>query len=973
MQYLYEDELLVNPTTTRTKYVDNKYSEITAVYDSKYGGVISSTDASGNTTDYKYDECGRIQEIRYPEYNSDNSYKYVRENYTYSRYSRFNNTEYFNVVKNTYKSSTASGYGTIVSSVSEKYDDYGNLVYRKTDAGEEEYLYDNCNRAVGYKNYDDFGTDAMSGQCSYDNLNRVETVTDALGNINHVLYKLLKKEFYFTKSGNTAKENQVKQYYDMFGNIVKTENYSRGINSNPDTNLFTYDLAGNVLTATDGNENITVFEYDNIGNNIKTILADGTIQENKFTKWGTSGKVSVKDGEKTTSVNNVYADDRGLSTSNYSTGIAIDTKPWYNSYDANGYPVKCIAPNGNERLFTYDECGNIASIQNGSQSEEIFYNFDGQISKHNKYINGRLEHSVNYGYDNLERLTSKTIGSNITKYAYDNLGNLTSVTSPSGFARTYSYDRAERLVQLDFDGKTVSYDYNADGTVKKITYPNGITTEYVYDDAKRATSVTTKLGSSVKEQYSYTYDGNGNVLSVSGTKNISYTYDNLNRLKSYTENGVTTVYTYDKRNNLISETCGSNVKTYEYSGDNRLSKTIENDVETVYEYDLNGNLIRRGNDEFAYDEDNKLVYSNVNSVETTYKIGVDGLRSSKTTAGISTDYSIDEAGNVISEGSEEIIIGHRAVAKKIGSSYYYYLYNAHGDVTALTDSTGEIVNNYSYDPWGRIISQTENVPNDIKYAGEYQDSETGLIYLRNRYYDPAIGRFITEDPAKDRLNWYAYCGNNPVNYMDSLGLKDVYIFYGLKHGDNGGFDSRAKKEAKSWREQNMTVKLIPVKSVEQFVEEWNNMDNNGSNIVKVSLYFHSTPDTLIIDSTKKQYMTVAENGVTRKGSKGTSILKLNRKTISTICLYACNSAHQSYANNLALVFFESQDVNTVYGWDGSMRWSRLTGTPILANNQSYFESWLEIVDSNKRKPKGLVKYSRDTMPYVTYPGIWERR
>lgn len=772
MQYLYEDELLVNPTTTRTKYADNKYSEITAVYDSKYGGVISSTDASGNTTDYKYDECGRIQEIRYPEYNSDNSYKYVRENYTYSRYSRFNNTEYFNVVKNTYKSSTASGYGTIVSSVSEKYDDYGNLVYRKTDAGEEEYLYDNCNRVVGYKNYDDFGTDAMSGQCSYDNLNRVETVTDALGNINHVLYKLLKKEFYFTKSGSTAKENQVKQYYDMFGNIVKTENYSRGINSNPDTSLFTYDLAGNVLTATDGNGNITVFEYDNIGNNIKTILADGTIQENKFTKWGTSGKVSVKDGEKTTSVNNVYADDRGLSTSNYSTGIAIDTKPWYNSYDANGYPVKCIAPNGNERLFTYDECGNIASIQNGSQSEEIFYNFDGQISKHNKYINGRLEHSINYGYDNLERLTSKTIGSNITKYAYDNLGNLTSVTSPSGFARTYSYDRAERLVQLVFDGKTVSYDYNADGTVKKITYPNGITTEYVYDDAKRATSVTTKLGSSVKEQYSYTYDGNGNVLSVSGTKNISYTYDNLNRLKSYTENGVTTVYTYDKRNNLISETCGSNVKTYEYSGDNRLSKTIENDVETVYEYDLNGNLIRRGNDEFAYDEDNKLVYSNVNSVETTYKIGVDGLRSSKTTAGISTDYSIDEAGNVISEGSEEIIIGHRAVAKKIGSSYYYYLYNAHGDVTALTDSTGEIVNNYSYDPWGRIISQTENVPNDIKYAGEYQDSETGLIYLRNRYYDPAIGRFITEDPAKDGLNWYAYCSNNPVNLIDPLGLFD---------------------------------------------------------------------------------------------------------------------------------------------------------------------------------------------------------
>ncbi len=101
---------------------------------------------------------------------------------------------------------------------------------------------------------------------------------------------------------------------------------------------------------------------------------------------------------------------------------------------------------------------------------------------------------------------------------------------------------------------------------------------------------------------------------------------------------------------------------------------------------------------------------------------------------------------------------------------YYYIYNGHGDVVAMADKNGNIVNEYSYDPWGKILSETETVNNSIKYAGEYYDKETGLIYLRNRYYDPTIGRFITEDPARDQLNWYTYCNNNPIMFVDPSGL-----------------------------------------------------------------------------------------------------------------------------------------------------------------------------------------------------------
>ena len=69
--------------------------------------------------------------------------------------------------------------------------------------------------------------------------------------------------------------------------------------------------------------------------------------------------------------------------------------------------------------------------------------------------------------------------------------------------------------------------------------------------------------------------------------------------------------------------------------------------------------------------------------------------------------------------------------------------------------------------------QVETPYNPFRYCGEYYDDETDLIYLRNRYYDNQTGRFITEDPIKDGLNWYAYCGNNPINNIDPLGLSGI--------------------------------------------------------------------------------------------------------------------------------------------------------------------------------------------------------
>lgn len=105
----------------------------------------------------------------------------------------------------------------------------------------------------------------------------------------------------------------------------------------------------------------------------------------------------------------------------------------------------------------------------------------------------------------------------------------------------------------------------------------------------------------------------------------------------------------------------------------------------------------------------------------------------------------------------------------------YYLYNGHGDVAAVIDPVGTELGTYTYDAFGQVVSATGNLPNPFRYAGEPLDEETGFIYLRARYYSPALGRFITQDTWNgdpwdpSTQNLYVYVGNDPVNYVDPTG------------------------------------------------------------------------------------------------------------------------------------------------------------------------------------------------------------
>jgi len=109
-----------------------------------------------------------------------------------------------------------------------------------------------------------------------------------------------------------------------------------------------------------------------------------------------------------------------------------------------------------------------------------------------------------------------------------------------------------------------------------------------------------------------------------------------------------------------------------------------------------------------------------------------------------------------------------------GQGMQYYVSNGHGDITEIRDAQGNVLNRYTYGIWGNPLVQEERVPNIFRYSGEYWDETTNLQYLRARWYDPSIGRFINEDTyegdVKNPLSLnFTYVENNPLQYIDPTG------------------------------------------------------------------------------------------------------------------------------------------------------------------------------------------------------------
>jgi len=214
--------------------------------------------------------------------------------------------------------------------------------------------------------------------------------------------------------------------------------------------------------------------------------------------------------------------------------------------------------------------------------------------------------------------------------------------------------------------------------------------------------------------------------------------------------------------------------------------TCKDSGTTNYTYDNNGSqlttTIGASTTTNTYDLFGQLKsYTGMDSVVTNYTYGPDGLRTCKASGNTSTAYVWD-GGNIKNEFVSVTVNGNTTTTQNryvygigkikayFGTTEVYYLYNAHGDVTGLTNVSCDLTKSYVYDAFGIEVNPDPVDANPFRYCGEYFDKETETYYLRARYYKSSTGRFTQQDPIGDGLNWYVYCNNNPVSFIDPSGL-----------------------------------------------------------------------------------------------------------------------------------------------------------------------------------------------------------
>ncbi|XZF77791.1 RHS repeat-associated core domain-containing protein [Bacillus sp. AL-1R] len=401
----------------------------------------------------------------------------------------------------------------------------------------------------------------------------------------------------------------------------------------------------------------------------------------------------------------------------------------------------------------------------------------------------------------MSRLTSYTnlFGYSIN-YQLDKVGNILSSTDSKNKTISYSYGSDNRLLSLtDTSGKVTKFNYNESGLPFEIVYGNGIKSLQSYDKLGRIKEIASN-GNPNSGIFTYEYDKNGNITTIQGYDGTqTFSYDELNRLTGWTnEAGTLTTYQYDAVGNLTKK--GS--QTFTYNAANQITNT-------GFTYDVNGNLTKDSKYNYIYNHENqltKVTKVSDGSTVATYTYDYRGLRISKTTpSGGTIYYHWDDQDRLVRESDTNgntlslyIYNGIELVAVEKGGFMYYTHTNHRGDILALTDANGNRVATYNYGPWGELISKTGTVDIPFRYAGYYYDQETGLYYLKARYYNSELGRFLTKDGIENgdnqvpiTLNLYAYANNNPIMMVDPDG-KFAWLWWMAKGALISGFVAYVK-------------------------------------------------------------------------------------------------------------------------------------------------------------------------------------
>ncbi|KWX81034.1 hypothetical protein AMQ84_01365 [Paenibacillus riograndensis] len=786
-------------------------------YEMGKGLLKSKTEGNLQTTSYEYDLLGRLKKETHPVRTNTNGERYSEViDYNYYNQTSVNfdavNAGTFVLKVNTIKTVTnLSTHDAVITNSDALYNGLGLLLL-------EEHHDDNAGKWVYQQyHYDDMGRPVYSIDpagntltVSYDAWGRQNRATNANGDliVSDYSFKARTNTSYIQDKNTGEKLNYVQDTYDAWGNKISASTYKDWpTNQQQITESYRYDIAGNITGYTDPNHNVnedgvtTTYAYDALGR--LSAIKDALNQTTNYSYDG-NGQVSkvtiqAKNGSPQTLNTKTY-NELGLLKVKQD-GASQNESYTYNSA---GQLAAKTDRNGSTFGYTYDESGQLKKstisgmINNVAQTQEtnvIFGEGAPQKQTIETRTNNTLTATQTQTLDSLGQVRNTySLSGNHSAYIgnqRDVLGRMTQINDNyMGFYTNYLYNK-QRLDKVQTNGGStltsdasanVQYSYYANNLVNTIAYPtltdgSKIVTTYTYNEALGwIESITNTKRSSVLSGYSYSYDNNGNRITVSESRNdgaaqtTSYTYDALNRLVSITRpDGGKTTYTYDVRGNRQTLSDTSNVSL--------------DPVDTSYTYDLQ----------------NTLTSVTKGGSTTSFKYYADGLRFMKTNGSTQTQVNYNLNGEVISQEKivsgvfveqANFVRGDRVLVKKDKKNNsvtdYYYLYNGHGDVVQIVDTSGAVINNYTYDEWGNITSQVEGTSNSFKYTGEVYDPETGLYYLRARYYDPSMGRFLNEDTVEGQidnplsLNLYTYVENNPLIYSDPTGQRKTESYYEIE-------------------------------------------------------------------------------------------------------------------------------------------------------------------------------------------------